>query len=452
MSVFHHGDHPHDHDEACCLTGGPFDRLTYVYGQVLTPQHLRRAQESIYEKMKLHARCFAGWGVACGLAVSAVPNPKDPCEDESEPDDHSWLHAADEPPPPAREVPPPAPAPPPPHPAPPPPVVEPHAHCRTRIAIDCGFAVDCEGNDLVVRQPLVVDLYSMLSPDDRRQVDDGQTHTLYVSLCYHRFGFEPIRTVMHDGCETSCDGAFAFQREGVCVQVTLDPPATDTRCDSCCDCCEDKCVLLARISGFVRGRRVGQVDNSVRRMLSRYQPTVVTGVSWWHGGTYAPDDIDTLLYEKGLTVTLSRKVQADTLIPGVFDVYVYELGGGRSGTVRILKGELDPRPTGAVDQFTYRLTDRERIDPGDRLMFVFRGDHVLDECCQPVDANHVGGLIPVIPGSQPRPTERREPPACTRDPRRFGHWTSGNGTPGGTLESWIHAAGERSKPRGSKKP
>ena len=35
---------------------------------------------------------------------------------------------------------------------------------RTKVQIACGFAIDCEGNEIVLRQPMTVDLWSALSP------------------------------------------------------------------------------------------------------------------------------------------------------------------------------------------------------------------------------------------------------------------------------------------------
>ena len=51
---------------------------------------------------------------------------------------------------------------------------------KTLITVECGIAIDCPGHELVVREGLTVDLYSALSPEDRRVVDDDQGHTLYV--------------------------------------------------------------------------------------------------------------------------------------------------------------------------------------------------------------------------------------------------------------------------------
>src|SRR5262249_27388810 len=153
---------------------------------------------------------------------------------------------------------------------------------KTAIWVDCGVAVDCWGHDLIVRERMKVDLYSALSSEDRRVVDDRQEHTLWVSLCFRSYGVERVRAVMSDQCGGG-DAFYAFEREGVCVRVTLKEPKQDDLCETCCTCCDADCVVLARIDGFCRGHRVGRVDNSVRRALTRYVPTVVSGIGWHHG-------------------------------------------------------------------------------------------------------------------------------------------------------------------------
>jgi hypothetical protein len=439
------------------LPSQPFDRLSYLYGQVLTPAQLRRAQDSVYEKFKLHTRCFAGWGVGCGLEVSPVPMPKDPCAPECPPSEPGDPGDPPTPPPqtpgatpgaveaakPAVAAAAPTATNAKPEEKKPPPPVFPRDPCnvpKTKVRVNCGFAVDCEGNDLVVRTPLEVDLYSALSAADRHEVEDGQLHTLWLWICFKSYGWEPIRAVMTDGCNVGCDGSHAFEREGFRIRVGLKEPERDDRCETCCDCCGDPCVLLARIEGYRRGVSVGEVDGTVRRPLSRYVPTTVTGVNWFHGSGYLPEEIDELLFTRGMHVHLSREVHADTLIPGVCDVFVYELGSAHRGTVRVLEGHIEKPHHALVDHFVYRLPYRERIDPGDRVVFVFRADHVLDHCCEPVDGNHVGGLVPALPGAV-EPCHRRKHVDCRGDPRKR-RWTSGNGTPGGTFESWVTAVEE----------
>ncbi len=445
MSVIHtpnrpqpHPGHEHGHDGECCIVAGPFDHLSYLYGQMLTPSHLQRAQRSVYEKLKLHNRCLHGWGVVCGLAVSAVPMEKEcppegaecPPEERAAPGEREGpekseeqeVVAAEEQA--ASKVPPERP-------------VDPCALPKTELRVGCGVAIDCPGNDLVVREPLTIDLYAALSPADRKVVDDDQAHTLWVSLCFRSYGIERVRGMTPDDCGGGSAAFWAFQREGACVRVTLERPEHTDACETCCTCCDSECVLLARVDDYRRGRRVGRIDDSVRRPLSRYVPTVVAGVGWHHGATYSSDDVDDLLWTTGLKVRFSRPVHAETLTDGVCDVYVHRR---HNQDVWVMDGTLEVG-TGMVSELVYRGDEdhRENIDPRDRIVFVLRGDLVLDHCCVPVDGNHVGGLVPPLAGTAAKPLRVRPKLACADWPRRIGPWASGNGVPGGTFESWFFA-------------
>jgi hypothetical protein len=266
---------------------------------MLTPSHLQRAQQSIYEKVKLHNRCLHGWGVVCGLEVSAVP-----AEEECPPGrvQHPPENQSPQTPQAAQTVAQPGVG----QATPAKRHVDPCNLPKTEIWVDCGVAIDCWGHDLVVRQRLRVDLYSALSPEDRKVVDDDQAHTLWVSLCFKSYGVERARAVMPEGCGTGNDAFFAFHREGICIQVALEEPIQADPCETCCTCCDTDCVLLARIDGFCRGYEVGIVDNSVRRLLTTYVATVISAVGWHHGATYGPEDVDDLLWNRGLRVKFSR--------------------------------------------------------------------------------------------------------------------------------------------------
>src|SRR5579859_4781773 len=69
-------------EKESCIGVGEFKRLQYFYGQMLSPQDFQTEQNYFREKLKLHNRCLEGYGVVCGLLVSAVPFPKDCGEDQ----------------------------------------------------------------------------------------------------------------------------------------------------------------------------------------------------------------------------------------------------------------------------------------------------------------------------------------------------------------------------------
>jgi hypothetical protein len=428
------------HSHECGFDVRPFDHLSYLYGQMLTPSHLQRAQGSVYEKFRLHNRCLHGWGVVCGLEVEGIPAPAE-CPPESKPEEPSEqarqaARAAD----PQEQLK-----------SPVPPVIY---HNSASVRVRCGLAVDCRGHDLVLREPLKVDLYSALSWEDRQAVDDGQPRTLWVSLCFKLVGVERVRAVMPDQCGVGPDAFHAFQRECVQLRVTLDAPKHDDACDTCCGGCGAECVLLARIDGYQRGRGVGQIDNSVRRPLTRYLPTIVSGVNWHHGATYAPDDLDRLLWGPGLKVRFSRPVHAGTLVDGVCDVYVHSR---HNQDIWVLDGEIvvgpeTPPGSGMVSEFDYRGKDEENVDPGDRVLFLLRTAFVLDGCCVPLGGSPAGGLVPFIEGAEaPTPIASDPKIGCGAWPRHRVIWGPGSHVPGSHFESWLIAGDEHGGKQAGKK-
>ncbi len=436
--------YPGHHEKHCCIAEPAFDHLAYRYGQLLTPSHLQRAQQSVYDKLKLHNRCLHGWGVICGLEVGAVPMPED-CPPEPEPHEppeqtqqkgKPYGHrgpAAEKHPEHGRWK-------------------EPCDIPKTEIWVECGMAVDCEGHDLVVRDRIKVDLYGAMSPADRKIVDDDRVHTLWVSLCYRSYGVDRVRTAYPNDCDGGTDAFYAFQREGVCVRVTVEEPEQRDLCETCCTCCASDCVVLARLDGYCRGHRPGEVDNSVRRPLSTYVPTVILGIGWHHGAVYSHDDVDDLLWHHGLKVRFSRPVHADTITEGVCDVYIHSR---HNQDLWVLDGDIElgtEHSPGMVSSFVYRGDEhhQENIDARDRILFALRTDFILDHCCRPVDGNHVGGLVPALPGDYPMPESYRREIQCASWPHRLAPWTSGNQVPGSTFESWFTTAGlqdERSTSR-----
>ena len=78
-----------------------------------------------------------------------------------------------------------------------------------------------------------------------------------------------------------------------------------------------------------------------------------------------------------------------------------------------------------------RSTTDETLQHGDRVMIRIHGDFILDECCRAIDANHIGGNVPLTAQdvhAQPlEPGGRAAVPAAS----------TGNGTEGGEFVSWI---------------
>jgi hypothetical protein len=500
---------PQHSENGTCIETGEFLRLKYFYGQMLSAQDFQTEQDFFREKLRLHNRCLHGYGVVCGFRVEPVPMPKE-CDEKGWEEEKELLQKlqdllqkkaaqsaasgtqATQQPPPAGG----------PSPAGSPAAAQPAAsgtampatdetsggnldaeiekvrremekhykdYCkeepRTRIQINCGLALDCQGNELVLRKPLLVDLLSALSPQESQQVKHG-AWTLYVSVCYCEREVDPVRPVLPEACGAAMDCSFGKIQESVRVRVTLEPPEHDLRCETCCEPCKNPCLLLARIECFVPGHGLEphHIHNEVQRPVSLYDPTAIAGISWRHGHTYTQEEAKDLLgteheegpHHRGLEIRFTRPVRASTIHRGVMDVWVLEGGRGRSGEIYNKSGEFVHKPkNGYVDRIWFRDTTRETLEPGDRVLIILRTDFILDHCCRSVDGENTGGRVPLLPEyahhhsehhqeeheegkrhEEHHEGEHRE--ECRESPMRPGPWRSGNRVPGGTFESWFY--------------
>jgi len=503
----------HEHHDGSCMDVADFRRLNYFYGQMLSAQDFQIEQSFFREKMKLHNRCLHGYGTVCGLLVEPVPMPKEcPTEDDEketalraqlkellEKKKEQAISQTATPPAPAVAGQTPAQAQASVAPAPQAAANSSEAtpaatdaknaevaaldakiaaaqkelddfykkHCkkapRTLVRITPGLAIDCKGNELVLRHPVTVNLLERLSNDDYSRVKRSVSD-LYVSLCYCEEPVDPVRPVLPDACGATSDCAFSKTRDSLRIEVTATPPHHDHRCDTCCECCADECLLIAKIECFIAGEPLPEshIHNGVRRPLSTYDATTITGISWKHGHTYTQEEARRILgtdhdeddSQIGLEIRFSRPVRASTIHRGVLDVWVIEGGRGRAGDIYHKSGVFVHKPKdGYVDRIFYRDTTRETLEPGDRVLIIFRADFVLDHCCRPVDGEHVGGKVPLLPeyehyhhehyGEEGQDEEQhhdghRRSEECCTPPGRPGPWTSGNRIPGGTFESWFY--------------
>jgi hypothetical protein len=437
---------------ATCTAVPQFDRLRYFYGQMLHARDLQLEQAYFREKLKLHNRCLHGWGVVCGLEVAPAPPDPDcvPVTDteygairaEIDKKSAELAQAADE------------------------------AACqklraeieelrrklqalgvpsncmpadrRTKVQIACGLAIDCEGNEVVIRQPIIVDLWSTLSPDDRTQLTTGGATALYIGICYRECPIEPVRPVVPDSCGSTSDCTYGKLRDSIKVVVTTDAERwKDDRCDPCCEPCEECCILLARIADFVKGDPLApsQIHPEVRRHLSLRPATTITGINWVHGGTYSPEQAATLLgtgYSGtgGLDIRFSRPLRTETAVDGTVDVWIIEGGRGRAAGISNKAGSLVLPSTPTTDRIGFRDDTSESLNYGDRVLITVRSAFLLDDCCRPVDGAHVGGRVPTLPGSPP---VLKTPPrtVCEVPPGGIGPWTSGAGGGVANFESWF---------------
>jgi hypothetical protein len=452
-------------EKPACVPMPDFERLQFYYGRSLTVADLQSEQQYFLDKMRLHARCFAGTGIVCGLGVTPVP-PAHDCEseddrkreeterelrrvtaqldtlaaDQSQPaeaerkrlaaeqerlrrDAEKWRECG-------------------------------HHHHRgepARVVVDCGWALDCEGRELIVRSPQTVDLRRLLSREDCRAIDEarggkGERPVVELSICYCEQQTFPSRPIVQDNCDLPQKCKYGRVKEGHRFRASLAFQDADSRCSNCCEPCHCECVVLARIT-WPRDEALdaADIDWSVRRDLSVYQTTVIDGVSWVHGATYDGAGAKTVLGTEqrgvartaGIEVHFSKPVYAETLQPGVVTLYREQAGKGLAGVISVIEGSFVDKPdSGLVSSFKYRDDSGESLNSGDRVLILVRGNFILDACCQPLDGEHVGGLVPQLAAHVDAAEAKSVPPKppCATRPKP---WTSGNGRPGATFESWF---------------
>jgi hypothetical protein len=471
-----------------CADVPHFDRIHYFYGQMLGVREFAGEQAYFREKLKLHNRCLHGYGAVCGLAVTPV-GVEPPCGPPVDCGDGRDPAGGAKP-----EVPGPLPAAaaaaaaagamPAERPAP---LAEPavakqpalQPGLRPSVVVHCGLAIDCEGNELIVRAPITIDLVASLGRADRAKLEGLGPEakragvSFYVSLCYCEQPLEPVRPMVPDACGSTAGCEFGRYRDSVSLHVTLEPPVEDERCEPCCcgECCEP-CLLLARVDQVMPGAPVeaDDVHNEVRRMLGPYTPTTITGISWRHGATYSKEDERALIGfddpKAGLVIEFSREVHAETLQDGVIDLWLISGGGGGHDSISAIDGEfVDLPPSGFVKRVTYRQrteADDEPHDYGDRILITVRSPFILDKCCQPLAGAHTGRL-PILKGferfdkdlaeqaaaADVKPAEAdvalRRPCAHPRD--RFGPWTTDPRGGPVNFESWFWIEEKRRSPK-----
>jgi hypothetical protein len=447
-----------------CVPMPDFERLQFYYGRTLTVADLQSQQQYFLEKLRLHTRCFVGMGIVCGLGVVPMPVSHE-CtsnddkrraeverdmrrvkarlaeieQDTSAEEERTKLAAAlealereyerwrcD------------------PHHRKPPPVC---------VTVECGWAVDCEGREIIVRSAQAVDLRILLSREDRRAIEKAECGE-YVSrpvveltVCYCEQQTYPSRPIAQENCDLPQNCRYGRVREGYRFRASLKHQPPDMRCSACCEPCEADCVVLAHIVWPVgESLCADDIDWRPRRPMSLYRPAVIDGISWAHGATYDSEDAKLVLgteqrliaRTKGIEVHFSRPVYAETLQDGVVDLWRVQGGRGLAGVISQIEGNYVDKPeSGLIDSFRYCDESGETLNHGDRVLIQIRANFILDACCRAVDGEHVGGLTPQLPAYRDAPTPGCLPP---RPPcaNRALPWTSGNGWPGGSFESWFY--------------
>jgi hypothetical protein len=367
------------HAEHGCATIKPFERPTYHFGQMLGQQDFLAQHDYLADKLALVSRYGIGHGVACGLEVKPVPIDNPRCEDLSP--------------------------------------IE-----KWKLVFSPGVAIDCEGRLIVLRKPMerrLIDLVTECATG--KAISEG---SLWVSICFTEEGSCPSRPLPIDSCDPCGPVPFARFRDGVRIDTTADEPGNP--CDECCGSCAGQCVVLVRLD-LPSEERATLIVADLRQPLGKHL-TTIDGVSWIHAGDYPADQAATLL--KNLRVSFSDDVRAGDLNDATIEVRIRDLGGDNRGMTYCPKTVL----TVSADAFTRSASLALDEVPGYReyqVLVTVRGDHILDHCCRAIDANHIGGAV-----SRSSPLEPPIVELCKSSWRR--ERQLGNGTEGGTFESWFY--------------
>jgi hypothetical protein len=470
-------DRPCTESHGSCASLPALVRMNYFHGQLIGDRDLRADQDYFRAKLRHANRCLHGYGVLCGLEVQPLPSPEDcPPKDDGKREElrdqiaqydkdidalrkkgpkdaekeierleaerealQRKLETLDR----QQRVP-----------------SDGEGHrSKHVITLSCGAAIDCEGNDIIVRQSVTEDLDDLLkrcshgeaghgAEDQEPDNEDGRY--AYLSICYRECGSQPTRPFELDECSTTLRCHDARVTEGWRLTASWQRPAEDERCETCCTACADACVLLARIR-IDPGRPLepDHIDHSVRRRFGLYDPTVITGINWVHGAVYGPSDANLLIgtddKAAGLEIRFSRPVRRGTLADGVVDLLRVTGRGGISGVIVSMEAEyvgLPDDPLAMVDRIRVRTTNIEGVQRNDRIIIVVRTAFILDACCRPVDGAHIGGRVPLLPDaagaakSASGEEGSSEPPAfCENPPHGLVPWTTGAG---GNFESWFY--------------
>jgi hypothetical protein len=377
------------------------ERLRYFTGRHMTARDFEDEQSYHRSHRLLHNRLLHGWGIVCGLQVRPDPRPE----------------------------------------------------CRSnRVVVRCGMAIDCCGRELVVRRDVVTDAIPW--GDHPRVEGEERPDPHYVLLLCLEYCEAPTEKVPVLYNEAACANPameYGRVREGVRFAwhwVTRDklgingwrthdgcapgndPPKQPHHDDPCgnADCCfdvdcpEHHCVPLAVLSEDLRKPgSAPYIDEAGRRPLGESggaQLTHLCWINWPHGGIVSPH----WLRKRGrLEARFDRELEEVKQPVGSCGPH-----GVNPCTFVVEFGEIYEdidfvpyarAPYLAPDRRTavFELED-PRPSPGGHYRYLIghtvyvtiKCEFLLDCHGQAVDGNHIGGRLP-----------------------------TGNGTPGGTFESWF---------------
>ena len=405
----------------------PFCRTQYFTGRLLTEQDFTAEQRYFRDKIRLHHRALHGWGVACGLRV------------------------------------------------------KPHPFCPDRrLVIEPGLAIDQCGYEIVIAREVELELPPAPEPPARSakppygnpekapayQPEPTHSHPpydpstpIYICLRYSECETD-FMPAPFDEC--GCNDAQGRRASRICESYTLTlrygTPESLEPCPSECDeilheplgpCPapeEADCIPLAYLPRYVPGETVtdDMIDNRsyrpllpstrvhdrlLRCILPRVSANTLTRVSairWTHGQEYTCGDFIRFFTGTGsdhgaFEVTFDQPVRPECLTPRIFQATIARFGGaGRPSAtpLEIAPARVWPGPTRTsyLLQVDRDYAERELRGRWFDVYLTLRCNLVLDDRGRAVD----GELM-----------------ASMQDGDFVVSPPTGNGVPGGTLESWI---------------
>jgi hypothetical protein len=422
----------------------PFCRTNYFTGRLLTEEDFTGEQRYFRDKLRLHYRTLHGWGVVCGLRV------------------------------------------------------KPHPFCpELRLVVEPGLAIDACGYEIVVPREVEIELPRPRPQKDASSAgqgygtpvnepsrpgstysSEGQQPTTPQSYappaeepCPPREPEVPLYVCLeYAECETDfmpapfdecgCNGEQSRRPSRVCEAYTLTlrygtpAPVDECRDDDCEElllhplkACPDParadCIPLAFLGRYAPGDRVtdDMLDNrsyrpllpSTRlhdrllRCLLRRVPiqalTRVSMIGWTHAQEYTCRDFIRFFtgQEAGgpaFEVTFDGPVRPESLTPRVFQAVITRFRGPGGAAMEIAPSLVwsNPERTAFYLQIDRPYAERELDGTWFDVYVTLRCNLVLDQRGRAVDGELLARL--------------QESDYVVSPP-------TGNGIPGGTLESWI---------------
>jgi len=388
------------------------ERNRYFTGKYMTARDFLAEQAYFLDRHRLHNRLLHGWGIVCGLDV--VEHDRDPaCT-------HDW------------------------------------------IIIKAGIALDSYGRELIVPRDMPVKIpepEEIVSTDAKADPDAEDSPPPTEFLVCLRYQEQPIELVpalyAADGVNATHQEANRV-RETVCVEFKpLDDVSEDcwlsstngheTRCHDDCDegktgsggtCLtpDDPCggtvpLAVIRYAGIEADEGVAIQDTLGRReILGKGSVlTQIVDINWPHGEIISLADLSDRLrcgdeddQTYRFTVRFDRKLllrEAGKTDYGINEhtFTVQYLNDTDQDFLEVIDVGVDPDDE-ALAYFVVRdiyLRKRAGSIDNSKVLITLKCDFILDCHGDPVDGNHLRGRLP-----------------------------TGNGTPGGTFESWFDVRDE----------